>query len=370
MSVNNKQPSIYCFKINSLEDVNLVINSNKKAKQKVSNILDYKHRFSNIETSENNIYISVLYKEIYYKSLGFSTCKKAVNGIDNYQELLKNSFSACNNIITPLLIRSFKCHQEALPYFAKNRQHKSALASMSETGKIAETIADEYKKLGKEFNLLGNREAKTMVDLNQDQYLIYAKQKTLQAEKNLAAILDKGISSLDNALKSSGKLVTAIRNMGLFLQQAGQYSESLTRPDLADSNRIALMRKMKSEEIQNNFDAFLKEQENSINVITLNPPNEKKSLDEVFKSMKTGQDTTLSYTPKEESIIELFQSTTFSKVEKAFEASYLNWLALAKIHQIMVAALHESIIEVERDKNSILETEKDPLVIALHTTAL
>jgi hypothetical protein len=241
---------------------------------------------------------------------------------------------------------------------------------MSETGKIAETIANEYKKLGKEFNLSGNREAKTMLDLNQDQYLIYAKQKELQAEKNLAAILNKGISSLDNALKSSGKLVTAIRNMGLFLNQAGQYSESLTRPDLADSHRIAMMRKMKSEEIQNNFDAFLKEQEKSIDIIMLNPPNEKKSLDEVFKSMKTGRNTTLPYTQKEESIIELFQSTTFSKVKEAFKASYLKWLALAKIHQIMVVALRESIVEVERDKNSILETEKDPLVIALHTTAL
>jgi hypothetical protein len=384
MSINNNPYSIYFFNINSPEDIRRVIDSSEQAKQKVSKVLDAKYRIIDIDVAITNLYISNLYKNVYYRSFGFSTCSKFVNEMDSYHALLKHSFTVCNDIITPLLIRSFKLHQEALPCYAIDQQHKSAIASMSETGEIAKTIAREYKKLGKEFRLSGGRAGKLQVDLNKDQYLIYTKLEELQAEQNLAAIslrepiLNARISSLNVGINSLGKLVTALKNMSTFWYSVTQHSKDLTSPELADSRRVAtLMRIKESRENQDKlfFAALekeakpLEEDEKAVDVVVSNSLNEKKSLDEVVKSMKTGRDTILSPIPKKESLVELLKSMTFNAIEEAFENSYFNWLALAKINQAMVVAIRGPTREAEGDQNDILEMEKDPLAVMLHATS-
>ncbi len=366
--MSGRAEPIYHLSINSSEDIEQALNHSEQSKQKISKILDSQYLYS-IEKTSNCLEIGDLFKKAYCGSLGFTACSEVLTEMNSYQVLLKHSITVCNDILTPLFVCSFKCHQTALHHYQKSGPQDSFIANMAETGELAKRIASEYTKLGNNFGSLRDESVRTMIALNQDQLPLYAKQRALEArekEEGSVAIhsleksaLKTGISSLDSAINSLGKMQTALLNVKTFWRCAEDHSYVLADPDLADPGMIESIC-TKPGAAANKLYESLKEAERIINIIHAAP----QSFDEVVASMKTGINEPVVAEGK------MVESIKREGMEKEFEKSYLNWLALAKINQAVVAAMGQAVVEIENYRNDILEIERDPLVMALHAASL
>lgn len=372
MSIHNKLEPIYKLTISSLEDIERVLNNREEDKQKISEILKVKYSYG-IEKTARYFNIGNLFKEGYWKSLGFTSCLEFVRGIDRYQDLLKHSITVCKDRLTPLFISSFKCHQTALHYYT-NGQQKSAMTAMAETGKAAKKIAGEYETLGKKFMGLRDQEVQAWLALKQEHVSICTKQRELAAKQKkgediaaslLVESILKGVTSLHSAISSLWKIQTALINVSRFWSLAEKQSAALA--DLADPDMIELMVCGEAGAVEKEFCELLEGAEQVTNT-TMPNWRQQITLSEVVKSMKTGTCALIPNVPKKRSISKLVEST--QGIEKEFENSYLNWLALAKVHQAMVNMIEETIIKVEKTRTDISHIERDPLVIALHATTL
>lgn len=376
MSVHNKLEPIYTLIINSSDDIEQVLNHNEQDKEKISEILGAKY-FDSIEQTTNYLDLGDLFKEAYWKSIGFTTCQEVVNGMGSYLDLLKHSITVYTDILTPLLIRSFKCHQMALQHFVIGKQ-ETAIAAMAETGEIAKKIASEYENLSKKFDLLRDKEVQTLCALTENRVQICTKKRELAARQengegvaiySREAVLKAGISTLHGAENSLWKIQTALLKVHTFLDKAERHSKTLANPDLANPDMIEGMVSERSEKADDEFYKVLERAEKMMDTLIPDPPH-MKSFTDVVKSMKTGKNATIPITSHRTSIVKMLKSTEIGGIEKEFENSYLNWLALAKINQAMVDGMRKTIVEVEENRNDILGIERDPLVIALHATAL
>lgn len=382
MSVGNLG-SVYSFEINSMDDIDRLINEIDDVNMVVSNIIIERQLHIKFE-------IGGLFKKAYWGSLGFSTCPEVVRGIDRYHVVLRDAFVVCNDVLPPLFIRSFKCHQTALRYYAAGGQQESAMSAMAETGEIVNRIAGEYNRLSERFSRLFDKEGETVVALVRDrQPLCIQEREGREKEKEESIASDslqqhfrrESISSLESAISSIGKIRAALGNMKIFWRYAERHCKSLADPCLADPDMIAVMGDVESRRAGEEFCSRLRESGSQ-----LDPKPEKGSvnegielltglagngLTEVVKSMRTGRDPTISNAVhRAESVDKLVESILLKGIEGEFERSYLNWLALAKVNLEVTSAIRTAIVEVEENQNDILQTERDPLAIALHAAAL
>lgn len=373
MSVNNNSAPIYNLDISFLEDIERELDNHPQAKQKVSEIIKNKHPYG-VEKIANSLDLDDVFKKAYWGSLNFSACADILRTMESYKILLDHSIAVCNETITPLFIRSFKCHQKAINYQVSG-QEESAIAAMDETGEVAKSIASECNKLSKKFNLLREKGADALVALIQAQSLIYTKQKALEARQKeegsiatdsiVEPLLKAEISSLDSAIQSLDKINATLQNVALIWKSAERHSNHLADPDLANPILIEMMKD------KGNDDEFYKTLEEGAKVIDelQRDPPPKKSLDEVAKTMKTGRNVLIDV-PKEKGLAKMIKSMASHGIEEEFEKSYLSWLVLAKVNQSMANVLKEASIDVEKTEDDILLIEKDPLTIALHASAL
>lgn len=362
MSVHNQPQSIYHFQICTLDDIEQAINDNEVVKQKVAKILDSNPHFS-IERAVNALDIGDIFQKAYYETLGFNTCLGIVEQVHCYRALLITSITACNDILTPLIIRSIKCYQTAFQHFTMSEQQRGvAIAAMAESVEISKTIADEYDKLRKRFELLRNSVSDLQVSAVANRPPIYRKLETCPEDSK--PILQAGISSLDNACNSFGIILTDLANVSLFWNIAHSRCGYLTDPMLADPIMVDDMlledttRPAKDDQIFKELEIV----EKSIDK-HMAAPRQKSTLTEVVQFMKTGRNTTASDASPKGLVAEVLR-LPFT-IEEMFENSYLNWLALARINQAMVTALRKTVIKIEQYQNNISETERNPLTIAL-----
>lgn len=360
---------IYYYNITSQEDIERALNASEQVKQEVSQQYQWwgENRF---EKAEKYLGISSLFKEAYLGSLGYAAASETIIQLGDYKTLLSHSIHVCNNSITPLLISSFKCHQQALQNFTQLNQPDSAIADMEETREIAIKISSEYKKLGEEFKLIQSKVTKMLSTLVLHEAGLHSKQRDLKIKLLTEAIsvasdeesilkictdilsVENEIKTLDSAEKPFMKIITALGNMSGFWTFAGSQSRCLTTSLLANGILI---------ESQSTDAQLFK---NEIEALANLPvPRQEVNLAEVVKSMKTGREVTL--TPASH-FGKLVHNTLDITIEKEFKESYLGWLALAKITQEMTKAMKQTIVEVETTQEEISQVEKDPLAIALH----
>ncbi len=153
MSVNRTADSIYDLTITSPEDIERALNHSTEVDQKILEVWDPfgRKRFF-LEQAPHLLKISAAFTSAYWGTLGFSTCPEIVKGIQSYKELLRHSVAVCNDTLTPLLIESFKAHRTALQCYTMDGQQEAAMAAMAETGTMAQSLQNEYKKLATNFD--------------------------------------------------------------------------------------------------------------------------------------------------------------------------------------------------------------------------
>lgn len=383
MYIPQKLEPIYKAIINSPKEIEELLSDRESDKEKISEILKSSY-IVRVEEIPYCLDLGYLFKEAYWNSLGFTTCLDVVKGMASYRELLSRSITLYNDILTPLFIRSFKCYQTALHCFREGQQ-ETAVAEMTETGKIAEKIALECQNLGKEFDSLRTDEKQVLIGLTKDQIQVFAKKRELSKKQSetgstsphlLEPILEAGISSLDEgAIKPMFKIITVLANMSLFWVCAENHSERLAHPLLADPDVVEVLASREPKKAEEEFNELLKnsaERENdirrSMQGLFKSIP-EKKSLPDVVKTMKTGR---LMIQTPDPSLkhLEIYHNRMKQEltrgIEEEFENSYLNWLALAKISQATIAAAEMALIGIDEKLNAISQLDREPLVTALH----
>lgn len=336
----------------------------ERDQQKISNIIKERYQGCKVQ-SPYYLCLGYLFTETYWKSLGYPACQEAVEGIDNYQKLLKHSITVYNDLLTPLFIRSFNCHQVALQCFASGHKEKAA-ALMAETGEIAKKIAEECKNLGKKFDLLRDKEVQILLALTDNQVKICEKQRELEQNENnathlLKQLMEGGVSFIDDAQKSLRKITTVLADATLFWGQTELHCDILAFPYVAE---IMENRELGKSELVDK--EFYDDLERKFSII-FKPEPQKKTMSEVTKSMKAGRDILVQ--PSNSPIkgfVETIKSHLTRGIAEEFEDSYLSWLALAQVNKSMFTAAKEALVDVEEVQDKI-KKEMDPLVIALQT---
>ncbi len=366
----NKIEFVCNIGVNSLENIDRILDSNEQDKEKVCEILIANYSNFGLEQIEGYLDIGNLFNKVYQGSLGFNTCSEVIKALNDYQMVLKDSLAECNNSITALFMSAFNCHLEALQYKRIGNQ-ALAISAMAKTGEIAKQINSKYERLSKEFLLFANTIPSIMRRLHSDELLMYNKQRELrQAKKSaldnsLEKSFETGLSFLGNAIKSLGQINTSMLNVYRFV--ANIYMEMLTNPVLADTDLVEVLESSDYPSVVEEFCQHL-EQGEQILEITSSDFSPKKNMAEVVGNMKTGTTTVIS-DPLQGSVFKLFKATISKGIEQEFEHSYFNWLALAKINQILVNAIEQALVIVSENQKNILQNEKVPLVIALHKIA-
>jgi len=383
-----KSPEPIYNVINFPEDIEGALNDREQDKQKVSDIIG-RNFIDDISQTSYDHYLGNFFKKTYCKSLGFTTCLEVVKGMDSYQGLLRRSITVYDDILTPLFIRSFKCHQTALHCFMSGQQ-EDAIAAMAETGKLAEKIASECQNLCKEFHLLRDEEVKVLVALTKDQVQVYSKKRELSKKRKMSGsiavdrlkpILKAGISSLDEAINPMYKITCALLHVSTFWRQTAHQCENLANPYLADPDMVDLMgssgsRNVKQEllELEKLTTKAIKANRGLQALKALNQlVSEKITFFDVAKSMKTGRTITAPFDREEyhlKKYYRIVENELTDGIEQEFENSYLKWIALAKVNHAIIAAAKEALVEVEEVRNDVFQLESDPLVVALHAHAL
>lgn len=243
MAVESKLDPIIHLRIDSWCDLEHALNHNQQIQEEVSSILNTDETYT-IEDAARNFDVGAIFNDARLRSKGFAVYSKIASEMSIYQAFLKRSFTLCNAILRPLFIRSFQCHQRALAHFTDTASpEESAIDAIVATGELAKTISSEYEQLCAQLHELANKEMDTLYCVMEEQQPIYDRLRALKEEKKQGKSpsdpsekhnLKTRIASLDNSIKSLGRISTAFKKVSMILTIITNKHKNL-----ADSSRIA-----------------------------------------------------------------------------------------------------------------------------------
>lgn len=225
--------------------------------------------------------------------------------------------------------------------YTRPDMQESAIANMLETEKIAKEVVQECEKLSEAFSLLGDAQSQGLCLTCQDEVLVASALRGGRSSCQ-TKVLETSTKFIDNITNLQGKILANLRNIEYLWKKFAIYCITLEHSSLPDFIESEIQCD-KPSPIPVKFFEEVTEAEKALDGEALDF-QAKKNLAEVVQSMKTGR-SNIEDTPRKASLLEM---GCFGKVEQQFEYSYINWLALAQMNQIMQSIIREAICDVEK----------------------
>lgn len=337
MSISNNIQSIYEFPISSGEDITRLENSSEKITQQIFKIHQNKRYTHFLESTDQFDTIGKLLKITYCGSKGFPNSSQAIEIVDETDDLFNMSYTTCKELI-PLFILSLQHHQAARNLVLQGRLDL-ARGMIEKTEELARHVTNVYENLRSKFNSLSQSCAKLALNIRGE--LIPYDQLKARGENNV--LLTVQSSALGSAEKSTWKIHMILLNTTAIWGSALRHGETLAHSDLTDQTILDLYPLRETQDNKGSAAKLFNREDEAVELVRCKGPN-------LITSSSFSN-------PGLREFMNLVAEQTTS-IEGEFESSYLNWIALAKINQIMITLFSETIESIRLTQTDIVRLER------------